>query len=65
MYVSMCLQSEYIGTNIFDMILHEDHRDVKYALQNSEANSASCPQGKYIRTYINTYMYTMIMLVCI
>ena len=48
MYVCVYLQSEYIGTNIFDMILYEDHRDVKYALQNAEMNTASCPPGKII-----------------
>ena len=56
-YVYVYLQSEYIGTNIFDMILYEDHGDVKYALQNSEMNSASCTQGKYIHAYIHVYIH--------
>ena len=45
----MCLlQSEHIGTNIFDLILNEDHKDVKDALKQSEIDSMSRLQGMHI-----------------
>ncbi|XP_065894666.1 hypoxia-inducible factor 1-alpha-like [Dysidea avara] len=34
-------QSEHIGTNVFDLILAEDHKDVKESLKTSEIQSMS------------------------
>jgi len=41
------LQSEHIGTNVFDLILNEDHKDVKESLKISEIQSMSRLQGGY------------------
>ena len=42
------LQSEHIGTNIFDLILSEDHKDVKDAMKNSEIDSMSGLKGMHV-----------------
>ena len=42
------LQSEHIGTNIFDLILNEDHRDVKDVLKRSEMDFMSRLQGMHV-----------------
>ena len=47
------LQSEHIGTNIFDLILNEDHKDVKDAMKNSEIDSMSGLKGMQVY-YSNT-----------
>lgn len=47
------LQSEHIGTNIFDLILSEDHKDVKDAMKNSEIDSMSGLKGMHM-CYGNT-----------
>ena len=39
------LQSEHIGTNVYDLILNEDHKDVKDALKRAEMDSMSRLQG--------------------